>query len=228
MFWALRSHPDIWRNGNAASWILWFGALTFYPPCALSHFIPWKPLTRVPCTSVCSCVLWLELVCECVFWFSTNGLYIAHFCVLFRIAQFWSWLPYSPFIWEEGEFTPLCLSKGRNAALWTSVASVPRSDSRRRTDSAGSLAVWCGWQLSVIFCSVQNSSQGAESIVFASKSSCTKSEISSHSNLKKHWIFKPHLKSALLYHCSVNCSLTLGKHKDIRPRTVILPINALM
>lgn len=121
MFWALRSHPDIWRNGNAASWILWFGALTFYPPCALSHFIPWKPLTRVPCTSVCSCVLWLELVCECVFWFSTNGLYIAHFCVLFRIAQFWSWLPYSPFIWEEGEFTPLCLSKGRNAALWTSV-----------------------------------------------------------------------------------------------------------
>ena len=106
--------------------------------------------------------------------------------------------------------------------------AVPRSDSRRRTDSAGSLAVWCGWQLSVIFYSVQNSSQGAESVVFASKSSCTKSEIPSHSNLKKHWIFKPHLKSALLYHCSVNCSLTLGKHIDIRPRTVILPISALM
>ena len=42
--------------------------------------------------------------------------------------------------------------------------AVPRSDSRRRTDSAGSLAVWCGWQLSVIFYSVQNSSQGAESV----------------------------------------------------------------
>lgn len=87
------------------------------------------------------------------------------------------------------------------------------SDSRRTAHLAGSLGVWCGWQLSVIFYLVQNSSQGPESVVTASKSSCTKSEISSHSNLKKHWIFKPHLKSAVLYHCSENCSLTLGKHR---------------
>lgn len=64
---------------------------------------------------------------------------------------------------RRGWVHPLCLSKGRNAALWlqSPELAVPRSsDSRRRTDSAGSLAV-CVVQLSVIFYSVQNSSQEA-------------------------------------------------------------------
>ena len=62
----------------------------------------------------------------------------------------------------------------------------------------------------MIFHLVQNSSQGAESVVFASKSSCTKSEISSHSNLKKHRTFKPRLKTAVLCHLVKTAHLLWG------------------